>query len=148
MQPSDAIHSDHRTPNDYIMAGDVIQLIPVGLDLPPLFLKTPPYVMVSGMVITSNENQAYIELEPEQFVSLLRACVPKPMFPIRCIFKDSPRWGTQKPKPSVGTYVTVGGFIQNVTRAKDGSIIQFHVDAEKVSYLGKALASPITSHSM
>ena len=89
MQRDAALHSENRTTTDYIIAGDIIsissqyllytphilktflQLIPVGLDLPPLFLKTPPYVMVLGMVITTNEDKSYIKLEPKQFVSLL-----------------------------------------------------------------------------
>ena len=123
------------------------QLLPIGNDLNPSFLQTQPYLLTSGLIHASNENESYIKLAPEQYVSFLRNSTPKPNFPFRCVFKDSPRWGANKPKPTVGTYVTVGGFVEKVSRAEDGAVLNFDVEAEKVVYLGKALTMPTTSHS-
>ena len=74
-----------------------------------------PVVHVSGVVTNTIPAECKFDLArlaPEQYVWLLRDWKQsKNTFPIRCVIKDSPRWGKKKPAPRKGFQVSITGFL-------------------------------------
>lgn len=87
------------------------------------------------------------DLAPEQYVWLLRDWKQsKNMFPIRCVIKDSPRWGKKKPAPRKGFQVSITGFLCGAAKnQKSGKLEYFEVELEKIVYQSKAPINATTS---
>lgn len=106
-----------------------------------------PVVHVSGVVTDAIPAECKFDLAPEQYVWLLRDWKQsKNTFPIRCVIKDSPRWGKKKPAPRKGFQVSITGFLCGAAKnPTSGKLEYFEVELEKIVYQSKAPINATTS---
>ncbi|THU92009.1 hypothetical protein K435DRAFT_800809 [Dendrothele bispora CBS 962.96] len=124
--------TEGMTKEDYVLVGDIIELIPAG-NVNPCYCA---FVTVSG-VVNKVDTESHIELCPYVYNYLLKdSNAPKPSMPICTFYPDTPRW-THKPKVSSRTYVSVSGFLHSIVRTTDGMADHFEVELEKVTFLGR-----------
>ncbi|THU75891.1 hypothetical protein K435DRAFT_880020 [Dendrothele bispora CBS 962.96] len=117
------------TKEDYVLVGDIIELIPAG-DVNPCYRA---FITVSG-VVTKVDTESHIGLCPYMYNDLLKdSNAPKPSMPICTFYPDTSRW-THKPEVSPGTYVSVSGFLHSIVRTMAD---HFKVELEKVTFLGR-----------
>ena len=79
-------------------------------------MQTNPYITVTRCVTTFNVKDRSFTISPTQYIALTHT--PSP-FPIHAHFADSSskkRWGSDGPKVTVGSTVTLGGLLQHVVR--------------------------------
>lgn len=97
--------------------------------------RKKPYLTAYGVVHDANNDRHTFDVDAEQYTVVLKANVS---CPIHCMIIDSPRWGKKKPKPSIGTFITVGGFLDTVVRAETGEVTQYEMSVDFVSFLGRS----------
>lgn len=93
-----------------------------------------PYLTAYGLVVDADSKDGTFDMDPEQYTVIVKSNVE---CPLHCIIFDSPRWGDHKPKPQVGTYVTVGGSLEAVKRSVEGEVLNFELSVESMVFLGK-----------
>lgn len=130
------------------------QQIPVGSNI-NIDARYQSVVQVSGAVLHADVDQSTFDLAPDQYVWLLQNWKGSHVnFPIRCVVKDSPQWGSRKPSPKPGSWVSVTGFLTGIIwNEHDSQVEHFVLELKKVSYLlAKALQvndiSPLSSKSI
>lgn len=119
-----------------------MQLIPAGseAEVDPRYC---PAVHASGSVLHVNAGNGTFDLAPDQYVWMLRSWKGSRInFPIRCVVKDSPCWGSRKPAPKAGAMVSITGYLMGTITNQQNQVEQFLVELEKVSFLGKGPVSP------
>ncbi|KAJ3892710.1 hypothetical protein GG344DRAFT_75670 [Lentinula edodes] len=132
--------TEDMTKCDYVMVGDIIEMIPANGVNPAL----RPFINISG-VVHHVDQEHRIEISPQVYVQLLKdPTLPRALMPIRTFCPNTPRW-SNKPKVSVGTYVSISGYLHSITRKPDGMVDRFEVELEKVTYLGKPSVPIATS---
>jgi len=115
--------------SDYAFIGDILQLIFVD----NIDNDYEPYINICGTVVDSDKNQSSFDLRPTQYVQLLRT---NSDFPAHLTISDSKRWAKNKPIPSIGTSISIGGFLQRVKRTStENSILFFHINVTNVAYI-------------
>ncbi|KAJ3964435.1 hypothetical protein EV361DRAFT_942167 [Lentinula raphanica] len=143
---------------DYVLVGDIVQLIPAAGANP----KFRPFLTVCG-VVTSYDRDAddkRIEVSPSVFTHVL---LPKhnrkdspsdspsnslsnsspaqsqsATFPVSYIVPQTSRWKAERvPKVSIGTYVCLEGFLHMVHRDSAGMVERFDAELDKITYLGR-----------
>lgn len=87
------------------------------------------------MVHDTDEEQHTFDVEAEQYTVILKSNVS---CPIHCMIIDSPRWGEKKPKPDIGTFITVGGLLDTVVRSDSGEVVRYDVSVDFVNFLGRS----------
>ncbi|KAJ3971439.1 hypothetical protein EV361DRAFT_911191 [Lentinula raphanica] len=135
---------------DYVLVGDIIQLIPAENADP----KFRPFLTVCGVVTSYNRDadDKRIEVAPSVFTHILLpkhnhkdspsksdpAQSPSATFPVSYIVPQTSRWkGERVPKVSIGTYVCLEGFLHMVHRDPTGMVERFDAELDKITYLGR-----------
>ena len=91
--------------------------------------------MVYGIVADVNDDAKSFIVIADQYITTIHAtaeCVA------HCSFPDTPRWGNHKPLPTIGSFITVGGILNAVKRGQNAEVIQYEMDVETLSFLGKS----------
>lgn len=97
------------------------------------------YLIVYGVVADVNEAAKSFVVNADQYFTLLKtqvACV------VNCAFPDSPRWKNNKPIPTIGSFITVGGPLSTVCRGKEGQVLRYDLEIDTLSFLGKSAYAP------
>ena len=79
-------------------------------------MQTNPYITVTGCVTRFNVEDRSFTISPTQYIALTHTASP---FPIHAHFADSSsrkRWGSDGPKVTVGSAVTLGSLLERVVR--------------------------------
>ncbi|KAG6836611.1 hypothetical protein H0H93_006032 [Arthromyces matolae] len=139
--PSDVkgIASTGVSTDDYDLVGDIIQLIPIGMDT-NTNLRNRPFITISGSVDRVDDNT--FSLSPEQYIASCKDLSSKPSMPAKCWVPETPRWKNRAPKVKAGTYISVGGFMSGIERDDKQCITNFLIEVEKVTFLGRAPVAP------
>ncbi|KAJ3715110.1 hypothetical protein C8R42DRAFT_681697 [Lentinula raphanica] len=137
---------------DYVLVGDIVQLIPAESSDP----KFRPFLTVCGIVTSYNRDaeEKKIEVAPVVFTHVLGSKqnqnaslansasaqhqLPSPSFPVSYIIPQTSRWKAERvPKVSIGTYVCLEGFLHMVHRDSSGMVERFDAELDKITYLGR-----------
>lgn len=116
--------------NEYI-----IQLISCTEDI----TRRAPYITASGAAFNADKTKGVFDCNPSQFTTFNKDHRNLSTLPIRAHFDDV-RYKNTKPIPSNNNYVTVEGFLTHVDiDPNNAQATLFHIDAENISFLGKAV---------
>ncbi|KAE9390699.1 hypothetical protein BT96DRAFT_1002024 [Gymnopus androsaceus JB14] len=118
--------SDGMDLSDYVLVGDIVQIIPLPDD-------------------TSPDNHSF-ELSPEVYIAL-KGKGSKATLPVYCFVPDTKRWEAHKPVAKVGNYIGVSGFLHSVIRNNDGMASRFQVEIEHLTYLPRPYVPLSTASS-
>ncbi|KAJ7898289.1 hypothetical protein B0H14DRAFT_3424660 [Mycena olivaceomarginata] len=133
--PTIEVYSQEFTPVDYHIFGDIVSIIPLGS--PENFdLHHHAVVHVCGLPTNIDKKNSTFELHPEQYVAATKTA--DNIFPVHCLFPNTPRWEKYKLIPGKGKAVTVEGHLTGVERNDERTAKHFLVDLDKVTFLGTA----------
>ena len=113
-------------------------------------MELSPYITITGNVSKFDIEQRSFTMNPTQYVILTHSATP---FPIHAHFADSDskkRWGSDGPKVTVGSTVTLGGSLLRVTREPtiERSLQFAEVEVSNIAYITThTLTSPIRTSS-
>ena len=99
------------------------------------------YLHISGAAVNCDEKEATFDIEIDQYISTLKNVKSSPskfITPFSCSIPDSPRYKTGKPVPYNRRYISISGFLTDVTYEPDSDVVQrFHLKVENIVFLGQ-----------
>jgi hypothetical protein len=99
------------------------------------------YLHISGAAVNCEEKGATFDIEVDHYISTLKdvkSGPSKPVTPFSCYIPDSPQYKTGKPVLYNRRYVSISGFLMDVTYKLDSDIVQqFHLKVENFVFLGQ-----------
>ena len=99
------------------------------------------YLHISGAAVNCDEKEATFNIEIDQYISTLKNVKSSPskfITPFSCSIPDSPRYKTGKPVPYNRRYISISGFLTDVTYEPDSDVVQrFHLKVENIVFLGQ-----------
>ncbi|KAH7869860.1 uncharacterized protein C8R40DRAFT_1128581 [Lentinula edodes] len=119
---------------DYVLVGDVIQLIPLNEQVNP---KYQPFVNINGIVTSCNEKDHTFHVSAKSYVHVLKDHKDLATLPVHCYAPKTKRWEEYPPRPRVNAYVGVAGFLHSLRRQKDGMVDHFNIEIDQIAYLGR-----------
>ena len=101
-------------------------------------MQTNPFINITGCVTKFDIEDPSFTMSPTQYIILTHSTSS---FPIHAHFADSnskKRWGTDGPKVTVGSTITLGGSLQRLVRDHNtDKALQFaQVEVINIAYLG------------
>ena len=100
-------------------------------------MELSPYITITGNVSKFDIEERSFTMSPTQYVLLTHSSAP---FPIHAHFADSDskkRWGSDGPKVTVGSTVTLGGSLLRVTREPtiERSLQFAEIEVSNIAYI-------------
>jgi len=99
------------------------------------------YLHILGVAVNCNEKEATFDVEIDQYISTLKDVKSSPskfVTPFSCSIPDSPRYKTGKPVPYNRQYISISGFLTDVTYKPDSDVMQrFHLKVENIVFLSQ-----------
>ena len=93
-----------------------------------------PYIMATGTTTTYNSSGLTFSMTPFHYIGLLHAHAA---FPISCfIDPESNKWKNKKPMPTLGSTISIGGFLVKVKR-DDERQPTFEIELDVIAYLAR-----------
>jgi len=88
-----------------------------------------------------DEKEATFDVEIDQYISTLKDVKSSPskfVTPFSCSIPDSPQYKTGKPVLYNRQYISISGFLTDVTYKPDSDVMQrFHLKVENIVFLGQ-----------
>lgn len=101
-------------------------------------METTPYITVTGTVSTFDPNDRTFTMTPSQYIVLTHSSLPFPIHAHFANWESTRRWGTDGPRVTIGTTITIGGLLQRVVRERniDRRLEFAEVEVVTIAYFG------------
>jgi hypothetical protein len=101
-------------------------------------------VSASGATSNCNRDEGTFDCSSTQYTAIYKDHRHLSSFPLRAHFSDA-KYKNKKPIPSNNSYVAVEGFLTEIDTDSTGQVSLFHIDADNIGFLGKAVIQPAQS---
>jgi len=99
------------------------------------------YLHISGVAVNCDEKEATFDVKIDQYISTLKDVKSSPskfVTPFSCSIPDLPQYKTGKPVPYNRWYISISGFLTDVTYKPDSDVVQwFHLKVENIVFLSQ-----------
>jgi len=112
----------------------------------------PPFIHLTGVASNCQKETGTFVLEVEQYMSCLKSSNQdpgnaKPVSTFSCYIPDSPKYKNGKPTPFNKRYVSMSGFLTDVTmqRGKPDQIESFKIEVVNIVFCGQYTLQAISA---